>query len=99
MQQQIETPDTPLEFTPEVEAQTRSIYERVQHVIPDVEWPIHAPFIAAINQLKQERNAVILAHNYQTPEVFYGIGDITGDSLALAQKGAEVDIRVFRVTL
>jgi quinolinate synthase len=94
MQQQIETPDTPLEFTPEVEAQTRSIYERVQHVIPDVEWPIHAPLIAAINQLKQERNAVILAHNYQTPEVFYGIGDITGDSLALAQKGADVDADV-----
>jgi quinolinate synthase len=83
-----------LSFTPEVEALTQPIYERVKHVIPDVEWPIHAPLIAAINELKRERNAIVLAHNYQTPEVFYGIGDITGDSLALAQKGAEVDADV-----
>ena len=80
-----------LEFTPEVERRTRPIFERLKHVMPDVEWPIHAPLIAAINDLKRERNAAILAHNYQTPEIFYGVGDITGDSLALAQKGAEVD--------
>ena len=84
----------PLEFTPDVEQATRPIFERIKHVMPDVEWPIHAPLIAAINDLKKERNAVILAHNYQTPEIFYGIGDITGDSLALAQKGAEVDADV-----
>jgi quinolinate synthase len=81
-------------FTPEVERITLPVYERVKHVIPDAEWPIHAPFIAAINELKRERNATILAHNYQTPEIFYGIADITGDSLALAQKGAEVDADV-----
>ncbi len=83
-----------LEFTPAVERATAAIYERVRHVIPDVEWPIHAPLIAAIDELKRERNATILAHNYQTPEIFYGVGDITGDSLALAQKGAETDADV-----
>jgi quinolinate synthase len=91
MRQAATTPPSELEFTPEVEHITRDIYERVRHVIPDVEWPIHAPIIAAINELKQERNATILVHNYQTPEIFYGIGDVTGDSLALAQKGAQTD--------
>jgi quinolinate synthase len=88
------TPQAELEFTPEVERATAEIYQRVRHVIPDVEWPIHAPLIAAIDELKRERNATILAHNYQTPEIFYGVGDITGDSLALAQKGAETDADV-----
>ena len=83
-----------LRFTAEVERITNPIYERVKEVIPAVEWPIHAPLIAAINELKRERNATILAHNYQTPEIFYGIADITGDSLALAQKGAKVDADV-----
>lgn len=83
-----------LAFTPRVEEVTKPIYDRVKHVIPDVEWAIHAPLIAAINDLKRERNAIVLAHNYQTPEIFYGIGDITGDSLALAQQGAEVDADV-----
>jgi len=91
MRQAATTPPSELEFTPEVEHITRDIYERVRHVIPDVEWPIHAPIIAAINELKRERNATILVHNYQTPEIFYGIADVTGDSLALAQKGAETD--------
>jgi quinolinate synthase len=94
MQEQARNADTELAFTPEIEALTRPIYERVKHVIPDVEWPIHAPLIAAINELKRDRNATLLAHNYQTPEIFYGVGDITGDSLALAQRGAEVDADV-----
>jgi len=85
---------TTLEFTPEVERLTQPVFERVKKVIPDVEWAIHAPLIAAINELKLTRNATILAHNYQTPEVFYGVADITGDSLTLAQKGAEVDADV-----
>jgi quinolinate synthase len=91
--------DTPahadrLAFTPEIEALTRPIYERVKHVIPDVEWPIHAPLIAAINALKRERNAIILVHNYQTPEIFYGVADYTGDSLGLAREGAATDAEV-----
>ena len=94
MQEPESIPRADLEFTPAVERATAAIYERVRHVIPDVEWPIHAPHIAAINELKRERNAAILVHNYQTPEIFYGVADITGDSLALAQKGAETDADV-----
>ena len=94
MQEHSSTASPDLTFTPEIEERTRPIYDRVKHVIPDVEWPIHAPLIAAINDLKRGRNAVVLAHNYQTPEIFYGVGDITGDSLGLAQRGAEVDADV-----
>src|SRR6056300_694102 len=70
------------------------LYERVKTVIPEIEWPVHAPYIAAINRLKKEKNAVILAHNYMTPEIFHCVADITGDSLALAQKAAETDADV-----
>ena len=70
------------------------IYARMQHVVPEVEWAVHAPYVAAINRLKRECNAVILAHNYQTPEVFYGIADYTGDSLGLAQHAASTDADV-----
>jgi quinolinate synthase len=69
--------------------ETEAIYQRVQHIIPSIEWPVHAPYIAAINKLKLDRNAIILAHNYQTPEIFHGISDITGDSLALAREAAK----------
>lgn len=62
--------------------------------MPEIEWPVHAPYVAAINELKQKRNAVILAHNYQTPEIFHGVADITGDSLTLAREGAKTNADV-----
>jgi quinolinate synthase len=74
--------------------ETQSIYKRVQHVIPQAEWQIHAPYIAAINRLKLKRKAVILAHNYQTPEIFHGVADLKGDSLALAREAAKIDADV-----
>ena len=80
-----------LEYTPAVAAATQPIYQRVKSVIPEFEWPLHAPYVDAINRLKRERNAVILAHNYMTPEIFHGVADIVGDSLALARRAAETD--------
>ncbi len=82
------------DYTPEVARLTAPIYERVRGVIPAIEWPVHAPYIAAINALKRERHAIILAHNYQTPEIFHGVADLVGDSLALARMGAETDAEV-----
>jgi quinolinate synthase len=80
--------------TPSLESETRAIFERVAHVIPEVEWPIHAPYVAEINRLKRERNAVILAHNYQVPEIFHTVADIVGDSLGLAMEAARTDADV-----
>ena len=79
-----------LEWTPEVEAATAHLYARVQNVIPPVEWPFMAPYVKAINELKRERDAVILAHNYQTPEIFHCVSDIVGDSLQLAIEATKV---------
>ena len=70
------------------------LYERVKTVIPEIEWPVHAPFVAEINELKRARNAIILAHNYQTPEIFHCVADITGDSLALAQRAVNTEADV-----
>ena len=67
------------------------LYERVASVIPSVEWPFFAPYIKAINDLKREKNAVILAHNYQTPEIFHCIADVVGDSLQLAREAARAE--------
>ena len=83
-----------LEFTPQIAEATAPIYERVRHVIPEIEWPVFAPLIDAINRLKKERNAIILAHNYQTPEIFHGVADIVGDSLQLAQEAARADAEI-----
>ncbi len=80
--------------TATLEALTRARYEKVRDVIPEAEWAIHAPLVARIHELKRERNAVILAHNYQTPEIFHGVADVVGDSLALAREGARVEADV-----
>jgi quinolinate synthase len=77
-----------------VRAATQPIFERLRHVIPEAEWPFHAPLIARINELKESRNAVILAHNYQTPEIFHGVADMVGDSLALARQAMQCDAEV-----
>ena len=83
-----------LAYTRDVALETADAFERVRHVIPEVEWPIHAPFVAAINRLKRERNAVVLAHNYQVPEIFHCVADIVGDSLGLALDAAKTDADV-----
>jgi len=83
-----------LRFDADVRAGTDHLYERLADVVPEAEWPLHAPLIDAINRLKVERNAVILAHNYMTPEIFHCVGDATGDSLKLAQLAAEADAEV-----
>jgi quinolinate synthase len=75
-------------------ARTARLYDRVSKVIPPVEWAGFADDIAAILDLKRERNAVVLAHNYQTPEIFHCIADIVGDSLALAREATKVDAEV-----
>lgn len=71
-----------------------TLYDRVERVIPAIEWPTFAGDIDAILRLKRERNAVILAHNYQTPEIFHCVADIVGDSLALARKAMEVKAEI-----
>jgi quinolinate synthase len=80
-----------LAWTPEVEAATAPLYAKVAHVIPAIEWPFYAPYIHAINALKRQRNAVLLAHNYMTPEIFHCVADVVGDSLQLAREATRTD--------
>jgi quinolinate synthase len=73
---------------------TRALYERVSRVIPPFEWPAFEADVEAILRLKRERDAIILAHNYQSPEIFHCVADVVGDSLALAREAAKGDARV-----
>ena len=80
-----------MELNTEIKKITDPIYQKISKVIPEIEWAFHAPLIHKINMLKKEKNAVVLAHNYQTPEIFHGIADIAADSLALAVEAKKTD--------
>ncbi|MCB0215883.1 MAG: quinolinate synthase NadA [Caldilineae bacterium] len=81
-------------FSPAVARATEPIRQRLEGVVPAIEWPVHAAYIEAINRLKRERNAIVLGHNYMTPEIFHGVADLVGDSLSLARMAAETEADV-----
>ena len=88
---QVQTRERQLEYTDEVAEATEHIWPKVEGSVPRFEWEMKAPLIAEINRLKEERDAVILGHNYQVPEIFHGVSDFTGDSLGLARQARDAD--------
>ena len=82
------------QWSPALKSEMAPMYERVKGVVTPMEWPHYAPLIKSINELKTEKNAVILAHNYMTPEIFHCVADFRGDSLQLAKEAARVDAKI-----
>ena len=79
------------QWSEQLESDYAELGSRLEHLLPCLEWQLHLPWIDAIRRLKAQRGAVIMAHSYQSPEIFHGVADITGDSLALAQAAADCD--------
>jgi quinolinate synthase len=86
--------DGQMHIAAELDRNSDPVWDKVKDHVTPAEWALHAPLIAEINALKIERDAVILAHNYMTPEIFHGVGDFVGDSLALAKEAARSDAKV-----
>ncbi|HEY5289108.1 MAG TPA: quinolinate synthase NadA [Caulobacteraceae bacterium] len=86
--------DGSLAFTPAVETATTPLWDKLRGHVTPLEWRLQAPLIERINRLKREKNAVILAHSYMTPEIFHGVGDFVGDSLGLAREAARCDAKI-----
>jgi quinolinate synthase len=86
--------DGSLAFTPAVRTATAPLWEKLSGHVTPLEWRLQAPLIEEINRLKRQKHAVILAHNYMTPEIFHGVGDFVGDSLGLAREAARSDAKV-----
>ncbi len=78
-----------MEISTEIKKATDPIYKKISNTVPEIEWLTYAPYIYKINKLKKDKNAIILAHNYQTPEIYHGISDFSADSLALAVEAAK----------